>query len=345
MTAGSGRTLDPHQQHLVDRLYVLDSVLSGDETNTDARRGLYVHGAVGRGKTWICDAFFRSAPTAAKRRMHLHDLLLELHRAIWRARSSAESAGQDVTELAIDALLGDIELLYIDEFLVHDSADAVLLSRVLHAVFERGILLLTTSNDAPDDLLPSREFHALAEPAIALIEAHLDVVELGGTLDYRRVNTAGRAEQPSGFASGVWISPTELDELARTLRSPGVLRRPSAAEHTVLSTNGHDFTARRAADGVVWFHFDDVCENATALADYLNWATEFHTWVIEGLPPLHAATPQGRQRFVHIVDVLVDRDVTLHIISDSSRREIALEAGSLDATRLHSRLALLRSVS
>lgn len=344
-TLATGRALDPDQQHLVDRLDEVLSSLTADPENADARRGLYVHGSVGRGKTWLCDAFFAGAPTTAKLRIHVHDLLHDLHQAIWRARSAgSDSTGSDsadrpdAIELALAEMLGDLELLYLDEVHLHDPADAVMLGRVLQAVFDRGILLIATSNSAPDELLPSREFHSLAEPAIALIGAHLDTVELGGTLDYRRTDVPARTPRESGFVSGFWVSEAELDEL-----SPGDLRRPTAAEGTVLSTNGHHFTARRADAGLVWFHFDDLCEGDTSILDYLIWSREFHTWVIEGLPPLHTATPQARQRFAHIIDVLVDRDVTLHVISDSSRSEISGAAGPRDAERLHSRLALLRS--
>lgn len=317
-------------------------------------RGLYVYGTVGRGKTWLCDAFFASAATASKRRVHLHDLLQDLHRALWLARTSSSDVGsdspdhalddaavpatRDVAELAIDAMLGDLTLLYIDEFHVHDPADAVLLTRVLRLVLERGILLIATSNDAPHDLLPSGEFHALIEPAIALIEEHLDVVELGGSIDYRRVDAQAGSAQASGFASGFWMTEAELDE-----HSPADLRRPTADELAELPANGHTFTARRIGDGSVWFHFDDLCEAHTSLADFLVWADEFHTWVIEALPPLAAASPQARQRFAHLIDVLVDRDATLHVVSDSSRSEFARHTGQRDAERLHSRLALLRT--
>jgi cell division protein ZapE len=361
--SADGRSLDADQQHLVEQLDLVLAALSSDDASTVARRGLYVHGAVGRGKTWLCDAFFAAAPTAAKRRVHLHDLLHDLHRAIWQARSeraipAAEgddsvavdasslagnlgaAAAQDVTELAIGALLGDVELLYIDEVYCHDSANAVLLCRVLQSVFERGILVLATSNVAPDELLPNPEFHSLIEPAVALIEAHLDVVRLGGTIDYRRLKTPGRAAPEAGFAHGFWVSPAELETL-----SPAGLTRPTTAEHGTLSTNGRTFAMRRAGDGAVWFHFDDLCEGYTSVADYLVWAGEFHTWVIEGLPPLHTASPQARQRFAHIVDVLVDRDVTLHVVSESDRDEVFRAAEPRDAARLQSRLALLRTAS
>ncbi|MGO4692190.1 cell division protein ZapE [Glaciibacter sp. 2TAF33] len=347
--------LDADQRLLADRLQRL--VLRGSTMDAAGRpgppsRGVYVHGSVGRGKTWLCDEFFHGLPTTAKRRVHFHGFFRQLHQAIWRRRTAAEPGHGDAVGDAIADLLDGVDLLYFDEFHVHDSGDAVLISRVLEVVFSRGITLLVTSNYPPAGLLPHPGFHDLIEPSIALLEAHLDIVELGGTVDFRRAGARatvaagghggdgdGRGGPVGrGFAAGTWaVSAEGLTPEGRAL--------PHPSEETTLDADGHRFTARRVNGDEVWFRFDDLCEADASVADYLEWASVFNTWVLDDVPVLGAATPQARQRFANLVDVLCDRDATLHIVSVHPP-ETALRAEALprDFARAASRLALLRPV-
>ncbi|MFT2815586.1 cell division protein ZapE [Leifsonia sp. A12D58] len=307
------------------------------EPATGVGRGLYIHGPVGRGKTWLCDAFFDALPTEAKRRTHFHTFFRSLHESIWRNRSSGLSEPGQVIADAIAELLDGINLLYFDEFHVHDSGDAALITRVLEEIVARGVSVLATSNYAPGDLLPDADFHDLFEPGIILIERHLEVFELGGTIDYRR---AAPATTGTGFAAGRWLTPGS----SRQLADAGLVT-PHAAEQATLSANGHSFTARRAGDGEVWFRFDELCEADSVVGDYLRWASVYQSWVVEGVPVLHTATMQARQRFANLIDVLADRNVTLHIVSEHAAADaLQVAAETRDFERTTSRLALLRHI-
>src|SRR5690606_24128916 len=115
-------------------------------------RGLYVHGAVGRGKTWLCDQFFEQLPSSEKRRVHFHSFFRELHRDIWNHRLDNPTAARNAVDRAVAELLDGVNLLYFDEFHVHDSGDATLVLRVLDDVLASDVTLLATSNYAPADL-------------------------------------------------------------------------------------------------------------------------------------------------------------------------------------------------
>lgn len=328
-------SLDPDQERVRTVLDDFGEQLSSPPTDRLRQRGLYVHGAVGRGKTWLCDTFFDSLPLAAKRRVHVHEFFRSLHEAIWRTRATRGSAPGEVMTDAIAGLLDGVDLLYFDEFQVHDSGDAALLTRVLESVFERRIALLVTSNSPPSGLLPNPVFHDLIEPAIDLIHAHLDVVELSGSIDYRRDAPATRGH---GFAAGRWISPVTGNNLGRA-----GLVRPRRSEAATVTSAGHEFPTKRASDGELWFSFEAVCEGEVLVGDYLRWASAFGTWVIDGVPVLASATVEARQRFVNLVDVLCDRNITLHIVSDHAS-DVALRGDLLPRmfARTASRLALLR---
>ncbi|WP_166873874.1 cell division protein ZapE [Salinibacterium sp. ZJ450] len=301
--------------------------LSLDEHQVAAARRLvgaeaaYVHGPAGRGKTWLVDAYFAALPTTAKRRVHFHGFFGDLHRAIFRHEHD--------TDAAIDELLADVDVLYFDEFHVHDAGDVMLLTRLLRRLVSRGVRLIVTSNYAPRHLLPNPVFHSLAAPAIDLLEQHLEVISVEGPVDYRYATSEPRR---TGFR-GEWLRV-----------APG---EPPAPEEAVeLEAGGHRFTAQAVRGTRVWFRFAELCEADTSVHDFVEWADRFDDWVLEGVPALAQTTRAARQRFGNLVDVLCDRGHRLTVIADVDRDELAVGEGMpVDIGRTLSRLAMLGSPS
>lgn len=319
--AHQGFQLDAAQRLVADELAELGADL---QKRFRRPRGLYLHGPVGRGKSFLVNTFFAEVPVQDKLRVHFHDFFDQLHRAITRTRSSNRTNSVDS---AIAELVGGARLLCFDEFHVHDPGDAALVTKLLHALLARRVTLVTTSNYRPADLLPNPLFHDLFRPAIELVEGHLNVVELGGGPDYRR---AGRRGIP-GFASGTWST------------SPPDLGTPTATERTLLKINGRPLRASAVRDGSVWFDFDDLCATATSTKDYLVLAARFSTWVITGIPRLTHRDAETQQRFANLVDVLSDKDATLHVVA---QQDVASTlASGRDTDRTASRLALLKATS
>ncbi|RKT82813.1 cell division protein ZapE [Saccharopolyspora antimicrobica] len=320
--AREGFELDTAQQLVADELAGLGAA---PQKRFRRPRGLYLHGPVGRGKSFLVNTFFAEAPVQAKLRVHFHDFFDQLHRTIARIRASNRT---NAVDSAIAELVGSARLLCFDEFHVHDPGDAALVTKLLRALLARRVTLVTTSNYRPADLLPNPLFHHLFRPAIELVEGNLTVVELGGGPDYRRAG--GRGNQ--GFASGTWSTSP-----------PEELRIPTTAERTLLDVDGRHLRASAVRDGLVWFDFDELCATATSTKDYLVLAARFRTWVITGVPRLTHRDAQAQQRFANLVDVLSEKDATLHVVA---QQDIASTlACGRDTDRTASRLALLESSS
>ena len=153
-----------------------------------APRGLFIHGAVGRGKTMVMDLFFDIAPTQAKRRVHFHGFMADVHARIhqWRqSRRAGQVSGEDpIAPVAAD-LAQDAWLLCFDEFSVRDIADAMILARLFAALFAAGVVVVATSNVAPDDLYAGGLNRALFLPFIALLHERMDIVALESRTDFR----------------------------------------------------------------------------------------------------------------------------------------------------------------
>lgn len=306
--------LDPDQRELV-------SALARVTARSSASRGLYIHGPAGRGKSWVTNAFFDALPTSRKTRVHFHGFLDALHRSIHHRRHEPDAVNH-----AIDDIAGRSRVLFFDEFHVHDAADARLLTRLLEHVFQRGLVVLATSNYAPDDLLPNPLWHHLFRPGIELITANMDTLHLDGPVDYRTLVR----DHSAGFAAGAWT--TEIPRNA-----------PADEEATNAVVRDRDFPVLAVRPDALWISFRQLCEMPTSTIEYLHWAREHPRWVVTGVPAFADADPQAQQRFINVVDVLADADVPVTFVSRVGLD--AFLAGTTerpDAFRMASRLQLLR---
>src|SRR5919204_5289849 len=117
-------------------------------------RGLYIHGAVGRGKTMLMDLFFELVPVRRKRRVHFNAFMADVHDRIGRHRQAlkrGEVREDDPIPPVARTLAEEAWVLCFDEFAVTDIADAMILSRLFSALFSAGVVLVATSNVAPDE--------------------------------------------------------------------------------------------------------------------------------------------------------------------------------------------------
>ncbi|MFD4183116.1 cell division protein ZapE [Rhodococcus sp. NPDC058514] len=302
----AGFVLDPAQRAAAERLAALDLA---------AGRGVYLWGPVGRGKTWLMDVFRDGLGEVATRRVHFHDFFRRLHTL----------AHSDGIERAMDLMLDRCEILFFDEFHVHDVGDGALLTRLLGALRERGATLVVTSNYPPDGLMPNPLFHETFVPTIEVLKERMEIVEVSGAVDYRGPGTGARR-----FGAG------------RYLPDAAALKWPTAGDRVTLRPTTQPITALSAAGDLVWFEFADLCERPTSTLDYLSLAAAFPRWVLSGMPQIIDASPDGVQRFCNVVDILHDQDTELTVVGADWRASGPEPvAGGLDLARTRSRLALL----
>ncbi|MFC9788245.1 cell division protein ZapE [Rhodococcus sp. NPDC127528] len=303
--AAAGFALDPGQLAVAARLARLD---------LRPGRGVYLWGSVGRGKTWLIDVYREALVGRRTTRVHFHDFFRRLHALV-------HTNGIDG---AMDQMLDGCQVLFFDEFHVHDVGDGALLARLLRALGDRGTALVVTSNYPPEGLMPNPLFHDGFLPTIAVLRERLEVVELDGGRDYR----IDRQGASGGFASGRYLVAASAE--------------PDADERVVLTPSSRPIVARAVRGDQVWFDFGDLCEQPTSTHDYLRLTAEHRQWVVSGLPPIGAATPDGVQRFCSLVDVLHDSDIPLTVVGADWTRDPSVTVDRVhDLARTRSRLSLL----
>jgi cell division protein ZapE len=266
-------------------------------------RGLYVWGGVGRGKTMLMDLFFGLAPSAKKRRLHFHAFMADVHERVFAARKAlAAGTDRDPVEIVADALASDVQLLCFDEFSVTDIADAMILGRLFSKLFDRGIVLVATSNVEPGRLYEDGINRDHVLPFIALLKQRCEVVHLGAKTDYRLAKL-GRAE--------VYVTPLGRDA-DRAVQH--LWLRLTGAEHGAprsLAVKGRAVPVPQAVDGIARFTFADLCAKPLGASDYRAIADRFHTVFVENIPALSAERRNEVKRFITLIDTLYDEGVKL----------------------------------
>ncbi len=272
-----------------------------DEMPEAGANGLYLVGEVGRGKSMLMDLFFAAADLARKRRTHFHRFMQDVHLRIhaWRGKNPA---GDDPIPPLADVLAAEAALLCFDEFQVNDIADAMILSRLFEALFERGVVVVATSNTRPDDLFKGQPGRDAFLPFITLLNRRLDVLMMDAGRDFRRARLRGMA---------TWHVPADA-RAERALDGAFAELTGSAAGYPeTLMVMGRKFTVPLAAEGVARFDFAALCGAALGAGDYLALATHYHTLILDGIPRLSPDNYDAARRFIVLVDTLYEHRVKL----------------------------------
>ena len=293
-------------------------------------RGVYMHGGVGRGKSFLMDCFFNAVPLKRKVRLHFHEFMREVHRELLDLQGTSNP---------LDALgkrmAKRFRLICFDEFHVADITDAMILHRMLVALFDNGVGFVTTSNFHPDKLYPNGLHRDRILPAIELLKTHMEVINVDNGTDYRRRTL----EQARLYHSP--LGPEADSEMTETFNRLAA----SQDENPVLQIESRQIQARRKAGGVVWFDFKTLCGGPRSQNDYLEIATQFHTVLVSDVPYMPVRMASEARRFTWLVDVLYDRRVKL-ILSAAVPPEALYTEGPLmhEFPRTVSRLNEMQSM-
>ncbi len=312
----------------------------------DAPDGLYMWGGVGRGKSMLMDWFFQRVQTRRKRRVHFHAFMLDAHARInaWRNLSKDErrasenhvrGAGDDPIAPVAKAIARGARVLCFDEFHVTDIADAMILSRLFAALWERGVVVLATSNRAPDELYKNGLNRGLFEPFVDLLKDNMIVHEFAGDADHRlrQLEAAPVYYAPLGASAATALEAAWSRLTAHAQPQPHMLR-----------VQGRELNLSRTAAGTVWASFDRLCAQALGAADYLHLAQTFQTVILEGVPQMGPDMRNEAKRFVTLIDALYETKTKLVMSAAVEPSDLYVDgSGAFEFERTASRLIEMRS--
>jgi cell division protein ZapE len=259
-------------------------------------RGVYMFGGVGRGKSFLMDCFFQSVPLTRKTRLHFHEFMREVHRELQELKGTVNPLDELGKRIA-----RRFRLICFDEFHVADVTDAMILHRLLEALFANRVSIVTTSNFHPDGLYPNGLHRDRILPAIELLKAKMQVISVDAGTDYRRrtLQQLQTVHSPLG------------PEAEAAMEAAFESLREARDEEPVLNIEHREIRAVRRAGGVVWFDFRTLCGGPRSQNDYLELASRFHTVLLSNVPQMPPRLASEARRFTWLVDVLYDRRVKL----------------------------------
>jgi len=302
-------------------------------------KGLYLWGGVGRGKTMLMDMFYDHASAGDRKHVHFHAFMQEVHRRIHSFREAQKAGKVSMSSDPIEALskviIDQAWLLCFDEFHVTDIGDAMILGRLFEALFRRGVVIVTTSNRHPADLYKDGLQRERFLPFIDMFLEKMDVFELASETDYR----LERLRQID-----IYITPADDNAETRLQHDFRVLTSGFEPVGRTLKVNGREVLISRAAEGVGFCLFEELCEKPLGAGDYLEIARRFHTLILSGIPRLGPERRDVAKRFVTLIDALYDYKVKFICSAEVGPTELYTEgSGAFEFERTTSRLLEMQS--
>ncbi|MGN6579386.1 MAG: cell division protein ZapE [Bordetella sp.] len=274
-------------------------------------RGVYLWGGVGRGKSFLMDAFYATVPVVRKTRLHFHEFMRSVHRELEEVKGM-----QDPLDEVARRIARRYRLICFDEFHVSDIADAMILYRLLLKLFEYGTSFIMTSNYEPSTLYPEGLHRDRILPAIELIQKRMDVLNVDAGVDYRR-RTLEQVQSyhcPLDDKADAALQQT-FDKLADTYPE----------KNPVLHIEHREIKALALAGTVVWFDFATLCGGPRSQNDYLELASRFNAVILSGVPRMGPRHQSEARRFTWLIDVFYDHKVKLIMSAQCPPEELYTE--------------------
>jgi cell division protein ZapE len=263
------------------------------------KQGVYIHGKVGRGKTFIANLFFNGLNTERKYRQHFHQFMLDCHHKI-NELNQTQSASDDALHNVAQDIIKKYQTLYLDEFQINNIVDAMLLSRLFTMLIKAGMYIFITSNSKPSEIYSDGLKREYILPFIDFIQEHLDIYYLDNPKDYRKEKLKGH--------ENLFIQPFQdpknqsyLNMIIDDLLSDGKF-----GQIQIQVTENRFIKVTNSCDKVGKFTFTEICAGNFGAGDYIALSKHFSVIIITHIPQLKAENHNEALRFITLIDCMYD---------------------------------------
>ena len=264
--------------------------------------GLYIWGSVGAGKTWLMDIFYHCLPGNKRLRLHFHHFMQQVHHHLKQLQGQG-----DPLKIIAKRFAQQSTVICFDEFFVCDITDAMILGNLLDALFNEGVILITTSNISPNELYHNGLQRDRFLPAIALLKKNTKTISLQSQTDYRLRELT---------QAGVYFYPLNEQNAEKMRQLFDQLTHGSAHYNQILQINAREIQTIACTQNIVWFEFNILCHTPRSQLDYLDIAQTYHTVFLSNIPKIAQQDVNMARYLINLIDILYDQRVKLVISTE-----------------------------
>ena len=283
-------------------------------------RGMYIHGSVGVGKSFLMDLFYASVTVPdddsccnndthshshkhakiTKRRVHFHEFMLDVHHRIFVYKQKHPRG--DAIPIIAQQLAQEAQLLCFDEFQVTDIADAMILKRLFLLLLDWNVVVVATSNRPPDALYEGGINRSLFLPFIEILKHTSDIISMEDSRKDYRLET--RAGGQSYFWSNKDVhGDNNINNNMQAQLEEIFGDTASGTEAEIIPIFfGRTVQVARLNDRCAWFDFSELCYQPLGAADYISLCRRFPVLIMDRVPQLDANHLNEARRFVTLID-------------------------------------------
>lgn len=266
---------------------------------------IYCWGKVGQGKTAMMDTFCQSLPQDWVMRVHFHAFMLDIHARL------KDIKHVNPVELIAQELKQHCSVLCLDEFIVDNIVDAMLLGKLLTALAQQEISVVTTGNTAPERLYQHGLRRDQFQATITLIQTTFTVIHLQTGQDYRQQHQSldlfhlGDSQTGDEFIMQHWQQHFNTPIKAGTL--------------TVFD---REISILAECEQAIWLDFHMLCSPPRAAKDYL-YLCQHYPWIfISHVDRLQQHASDLIYNWIKFIDICYDQQIQLVIASNVALSDI-----------------------
>ena len=273
------------------------------------KKGFYLHGGVGVGKTMILD-FFYDLVYKKKLRFHFNEFMLNFHAFVHENKNNGD---ENIINLFVKDLKSKAFLIYFDEFQVTNIVDAMILGKLFDKIFSGNIKIIVTSNIQISDLYKDGLQRDQFKPFIEIMKKKTVEHELIIEDDYRK----SKENQNDRY-----FSPLNQESNFKMNKFFRIISKDRKKTTQNLDIKGREFPIKEFYEGVVRFTFDELCDKNLGAEDYLEIAKVSKFMVIDKIPKFDDINSNQQQRFITLIDIVYDKKIPIAVTAEKNLDEL-----------------------
>ena len=273
------------------------------------KKGFYLHGGVGVGKTMILD-FFYDLMSEKKLRLHFNEFMLNFHDFV---HENKDKGDENIINLFVKNLKLKVSLIYFDEFQVTNIVDAMILGKLFDKIFSDNIKIIITSNIEISELYKDGLQRDQFKPFINIMKKKTIEHELIIEDDYRK----SKENQNDRY-----FFPLNKESNFKMNKFFRIITRDRKKSSKSLDIKGRIFLIKEFYEGVVRFTFNELCDKNLGAEDYLEIIKISKFIVIDQIPNFDDINSNQQQRFITLIDIVYDKKILIAVTAEKSLDEL-----------------------